>query len=1000
MNKDPHINNILMEFSIYDDIEKLKIIEHSQVINNTLLNGEEFEDKKLEEGYQKHLASLPKKSVYVICLLQLVFYCSNIFYSNISDNNYASVAYTSFLAFAIASHSVFLLILICSDSKFKTRIKACKVFIFLIFLTFGIFNLIAIYLSDIKSKESIITKNFYLIAVIVYFSYSLLIPNSKLSIFCVCFALTTTIVTIELYNVYKDNNKPAFTQEIVSNCCCVLSYYLNNENKISKRNSYLSKENIKKLFYYYESMVSSLTHQVVCFSEEKIVYENNSFREKILNFIKTVSRDDQQILTKVSILQSKNDHTESNIPLINLHNSSDHNYPNINTEKDEINSPTKIKKELELQDREFSLINNMRKNRNMTINNDKLEQLDPDDENKYVRNSKLRSTILELPNINQSYLLVQLYMNNFYLTNKQKRYKLSEVINGIYTAFTHGKSFIYHDGTVYNPCTSFSTLGIFEIRLLECKEESKVVLIHGADSSHKEYMEKTSYFEVSFRSFPLQDSSSFILDVVFNDITKVKQAEKEGIENKLKHTLFSKIAHEFKTPLTSIIAINDQVKEKLINREFDSINSHMIDINNLSNYTIFLINDIIQYSSNDNSKIKIQQEIVNLKDVCNFCFNIQNCLVNSKSGKYSKVKNIFEFDEDINEYELVSDEIRLKQILLNLISNSVKFTKSGHIKLRAELVSADDYDASHDRESNNSSFQFCVDRAIKLSISDTGVGLKPEELKKIASKYDDGLIVLDTDKEYNKLGSGLGLHIVQTICGLMKIKLKIWSEYGKGSTFSIFLSASSIKSKSILEDSIDNFPNDYIIPLCQTVKSLNCSARSVKRSEIKYNISTISPAVKSPSMQVPRPKTIHNLHEELKYKILIVDDNKTIRKSYINILQSFSIILTNYDLIEYEDGIDLIKGIVEDQHQSNLIKAVFTDENMEYINGSEAIKILRELERNSKIKRCLYFSITAFEDDQNKQKILDSGADLILSKPASRRQLEEVIEFYFSTKAN
>ena len=92
----------------------------------------------------------------------------------------------------------------------------------------------------------------------------------------------------------------------------------------------------------------------------------------------------------------------------------------------------------------------------------------------------------------------------------------------------------------------------------------------------------------------------------------------------------------------------------------------------------------------------------------------------------------------------------------------------------------------------------------------------------------------------------------------------------------------------------------------------------------------------------------------------------------------------NFEVIQCSDGIDLIKLVVEDQNHGNLIKCVFTDENMEYINGSEAIKILRILEKKNKIKTLKIFSITCHEDVDSVKMITESGADLVLSKPISK----------------
>ena len=115
----------------------------------------------------------------------------------------------------------------------------------------------------------------------------------------------------------------------------------------------------------------------------------------------------------------------------------------------------------------------------------------------------------------------------------------------------------------------------------------------------------------------------------------------------------------------------------------------------------------------------------------------------------------------------------------------------------------------------------------------------------------------------------------------------------------------------------------------------------------------------------------------------------------MKILESFNEIKLKYDIIEAEDGIDLIKLVCEDQLNDNRIRAVFTDENMEYINGSEAIKILKDLERNFKIKSyCNFFSITAFEDKETKENILKSKVDEIISKPASKTQIKLILDKY------
>lgn len=999
-----------------EEIQKLQIIEHSQKIRYSWFGGECFEDSALEEEYQKYLFSLPRKPVYVICLLQLFFYGFNLYFSNSMSGRYANVAYNSTLGIIIGLQIALLIVIFFSKHQDRKRIIASKILAFLLFLIFGLYNLLLLY---VENKQIFFLKNFYLIGVICYFSYSMLMPNSKLTLLFACVLLTlclvlmqveisNTVESITLSNCSPDNSQsPMLYQEIICNCLCLLSYFLNNDHQINKRNTFLAKENIRKLFFYYESMVSSLTHQVVSFSDSKIVYENNSFKEKISNFLKTFSQDDLMMISKVNINDNKN--TTDNC--LNVQNLSE---PNIRLTTNQVITD---QEDFILSERARRLDGKSGDYSNAILedNKDKSES-SKNPSGKWtlkVKGQKKQHQIQSKAEFNEyenSFLIVKHYLEKLVIITGVKKIKLGDVVSDIYNAFTNNSFYKYYDGATYRPCTKFASLGIYHMILLEQNEDL-------SSTKKPEFVEKIYYFEVSFRSFPLHDSSSYIVDVVFNDITKIKEVEKFATESKLKHTLFSKIAHEFKTPLTSIIAIIDEMQENLKKQNLLVMEKQLLEVTNLSNYTIFLINDIIQYSNDDNSEIKIKKDSIDLNSICNFCFNIQKCLLSAKSAKSSKVKSIFEFDKTINCYELMSDEIRLKQILLNLISNSVKFTKSGYIKLKAEVVNSDEDNAYDNEKSEKSSINGLPEKLIKVSVSDTGIGMKPEDLQKILNK-ENGLIVIDTAKEYNKLGSGLGLHIVRTICGMLNANLKITSVYGKGSNFSIYLRPTP-KSQSInflTDDLLKEIDVELGIPDCQRVKSLANSERSFSGTQIlecKYSqinsplslsrAGSVHFRIRKNNTRTKREfqrrhstSTIGDCYNNSRCKILIVDDNKTIRKSYINILNSFSCIANNYDLVEYDDGIDLIKAVIEDQHNDNQIKAVFTDENMEYINGSEAIKIMRDLENNSKIKKCLYFSITAFEDQESIQRIVKAGADLVLSKPASKKQIQELIELYFT----
>lgn len=130
-----------------------------------------------------------------------------------------------------------------------------------------------------------------------------------------------------------------------------------------------------------------------------------------------------------------------------------------------------------------------------------------------------------------------------------------------------------------------------------------------------------------------------------------------------------------------------------------------------------------------------------------------------------------------------------------------------------------------------------------------------------------------------------------------------------------------------------------------------------------------------------------SFHEKnsTKPKILVVDDNQHIRSSVAKILKD--VLLSNdkvFDIIEAQDGIDILKHVMEDQKNRNLIKCVFTDECMEYMNGSQTIEIIRTMEQLNKIKKVNIVCITSFEDEYNRELILNKGADYIMEKPCNK----------------
>ena len=466
------------------------------------------------------------------------------------------------------------------------------------------------------------------------------------------------------------------------------------------------------------------------------------------------------------------------------------------------------------------------------------------------------------------------------------------------------------------------------------------------------------YYKILLRCFLYNNNTEYIADIIFDDITEIIEAEKISSQQIVKQKIFSKIAHELKTPL---IIIKSLIKDLELKDDANNKATYE-NLLNTSDFISFLIVDII-YSSNSNS-IKINFENIDLQNILDFCHGVIKTLLVVMPGNKKLIEVQYFVDEEISNCLVRSDGTRLKQIMLNFISNAVKFTKFGKITLKAELIGNDK-------------------KEILISVTDTGIGMKKEDLQKILSK-DDNQLNINTDYEYNDMGTGLGINITKDIISKLDHKFYVESKFGKGSIFGVIIDNISYIDKDLSITTKKLSTND--INLNMRLHFNGDIINSIKESKnINYNDKNIqfSNSLNNNSI---------NHYFDQSNKILVVDDSSTMRKSVINLLIKNNFLKeNNFKFLEGQDGIDMIKLITDDQLRGNYIKIVITDENMEYMNGSKAISILKDMEKIKKIKRHYYVSLTAFSDDETKYDLMKKGANLVITKPLSNSILEKVI---------
>ncbi len=276
-----------------------------------------------------------------------------------------------------------------------------------------------------------------------------------------------------------------------------------------------------------------------------------------------------------------------------------------------------------------------------------------------------------------------------------------------------------------------------------------------------------THFVTSARISRLEISGMEYWVSVQEDITERKQVEqtlkeaKEQAEsaNRAKSEFLANMSHEIRTPMNAVLGFSELLSKLVV----DSQQKNYLDAIQTSGKTLLsLINDILDLSKIEAGRLKIQYEAINPHTLFNelqqiFAFKIAD----------KKLDFIVEIDNNLPE-ALRLDETRLRQVLLNIIGNAIKFTEKGYIKLSAQKISKINHHSKLD---------------LIISITDTGIGI-PKDQKEIifeSFRQQDG----QSTRKYG--GTGLGLAISKRLVEMMDGHISVSSQVGTGSCFEITL---------------------------------------------------------------------------------------------------------------------------------------------------------------------------------------------------------------------
>ena len=370
--------------------------------------------------------------------------------------------------------------------------------------------------------------------------------------------------------------------------------------------------------------------------------------------------------------------------------------------------------------------------------------------------------------------------------------------------------------------------------------------------------------------------------------------------NNAKSEFLSSMSHEIRTPLNAILGFSQALSEEDLPPQ---AKDEVKDVMMASETLLDIVNGILDISKIEANKLEIVNTEYSIKQIFDELVALSKARLGEKPLDFK-----YSLDESIPKY-FYGDKVRVKQVILNLLTNAIKYTHEGWIDFKVTGIKQGE-----------------VCRLI-IAVEDSGIGIKPESIDKLFSKFER----LDIEKNNTIEGTGLGLAITKKLVDLMGGKIVVQSVYGQGSKFTIALDQKIVENPTLDLENTEGVNNTEFKELDLTNK-----------------------------------------------RLLIVDDNKVNLKVAARLLQDYHAIV---------DTLDSGQACIDKINMGASYDLIFMDDMMPKMGGVETFHKLKEIsDFNTPV-----IALTANAISGMREKYLSEGFSDYLSKPIDKTELNKLL---------